>query len=221
MSFTPNYKTYTLKELLVAKHNVCSEKYPKRTAEIELAIYNKENGIVEEIEEPQNVEVSKYSTFWPRFWASIVDGIVIGIISALILYLGSLAGGGIETVFGYIDAIQFAVYSVALHALYGKTLGKMALSVQVVDYISEGKLTFKQAFLRDCVPIIMIILLVVGSIFIQISQLQVAPQWLVYSMTAFSISYFIWHLLEIITMVFNSKNRALHDFIAGTVVVRT
>ena len=29
-----------------------------------------------------------------------------------------------------------------------------------------------------------------------------------------------WFLLEIVTMTFNSKRRALHDFIAGSVVVK-
>ena len=31
----------------------------------------------------------------------------------------------------------------------------------------------------------------------------------------------IWFMLEIITMLLNEKRRALHDLIAGTVVVRT
>ena len=30
-----------------------------------------------------------------------------------------------------------------------------------------------------------------------------------------------WFLLEVITIMLNSKRRALHDFIAGSVVVRT
>lgn len=31
----------------------------------------------------------------------------------------------------------------------------------------------------------------------------------------------IWYFLELVTMLTNRKRRALHDFIAGTVVVRT
>ncbi len=30
----------------------------------------------------------------------------------------------------------------------------------------------------------------------------------------------IWYLLEIITMLFHKKRRALHDFIAKTIVIR-
>jgi hypothetical protein len=31
----------------------------------------------------------------------------------------------------------------------------------------------------------------------------------------------LWFLVEIVTMLTNGKRRALHDFIAGTVVIRT
>lgn len=220
MSFAPNYKTYTLKELLNAQHNVCKEKHPKRSADIELAIFNKENGIIEE-EVPETVEIDKHATFWPRCWATCVDGIMMSLFSAILIFSASKLGNGIETIFGYFDAVKFALYSVAFHTIYGQTLGKMALGVKVVDSVSEGRISLRQALLRDCVPITMIALLLVGSIFIEVIQLQEVPQWVIYSMMAFSISYFIWHLLEIITMLFNTKNRSLHDFIAGTVVIRT
>ena len=48
MNFTPNYKEYSLKELYIAKNNVSKELYPKKVEEIELAIFNKENGVIEE-----------------------------------------------------------------------------------------------------------------------------------------------------------------------------
>ena len=48
MNFTPNYKEYTLKELYIAKNNISTELHPKKIEEIELAILNKENGIIEE-----------------------------------------------------------------------------------------------------------------------------------------------------------------------------
>lgn len=65
MDFTPNYKEYTLKELLIAKQNVNKEKYPKKFAQIELAIYNRENAI-EEIEVKQISEVHRGKTMRKR-----------------------------------------------------------------------------------------------------------------------------------------------------------
>ena len=221
MGSSPNFNNYTLYELLDVQNNIDSEQYPERAKEIELAISNKMNDPVAKAEIEKQQELNKYSTFSPRFWASIIDGIVISTFSAVLVFLGTQAGEGIQTTLWYIDTMQFAVYSVALHTIYGQTFGKMVLDVKVVDHISENGISFKQAFLRDCVPVVMLILLLIASIFVPTEQAGEAPDWLIYSMMAFGVSYFLWHLLEIITMLFNKKNRALHDFIAGTVVIRT
>ncbi len=221
MESSPNYNNYTLDELFDVQNNIDSERYPERAKEIELAISNKMNDPAVKAEIKKQQELDKYSTFGPRFWASILDGIIISVLSAILVYLGTQAGGGIQKTLGYIDTVQFAVYSVALHTLYGQTFGKMALDVKVVDHLSEKGISFKQAFLRDCVPVVMLILLLIASIFVPVDQAAEAPNWLIYAMMAFGVSYFLWHLLEIITMLFNDKNRAMHDFIAGTVVIRT
>ncbi|RHW75242.1 RDD family protein [Colwellia sp. RSH04] len=221
MDSSPNFNNYTLDELLDVQNNIDSKQYPERAKEIELAISNKMNDPAAKAEIEKLQELDKYATFGPRFWASIIDGVVISVLSAILVFLGTQAGGGIQTILGYIDTVQFAVYSVALHTLYGQTFGKMALDVKVVDYLTENHISFKQAFLRDCVPVVMLILLLIASIFVPAEQAGETPDWLIYAMMAFGISYFLWHLLEIITMLFNEKNRALHDFIAGTVVIRT
>lgn len=221
MEFSPNYNNYTLNELLEVQGTIDSDQYPERAEEIEVAIANKMKDPAVRAEVEKVRELDKYSTFGPRFWASIIDGIVITISSAIIGFLGAHAGGGIQTTLGYIDMMQFAVYSIAFHTLYGQTLGKMALDVKVVDHQSEESISFKQAFLRDCVPVVMLLLLVIASVFVSVTQADETPIWLIYTMMAFGISYFLWHTLEIITMLFNDKNRAMHDFIAGTVVIRT
>lgn len=221
MDSSPNYNNYILAELLDINNHINKEKHPQRTQEIQLAISIKMNDPEVKAEIEKQKELDKYSTFGSRFVASIIDSIIISVFSVFLAYLGTQAGGGVQTTLGYIDTVQFAVYSVVFHTLYGQTFGKMALDVRVVDHISEASITFKQAFLRDCVPVVMLVILLIASIFIPIEQAGKTPEWLIYTMMAFGISYFIWHLLEIITMLFNEKNRALHDFIAGTVVIRT
>jgi len=76
MDSSPNYNNYTLEELLDVQNHIDKEQYPERAKEIDLAISSKmkEPDIKEEIEKQQ--EVSKYSTFWPRFWAATIDGII-------------------------------------------------------------------------------------------------------------------------------------------------
>jgi uncharacterized RDD family membrane protein YckC len=221
MDLSPDYKSYTLNELLDVQQSVDRNTHPQRAQEIDLTISEKMKDPAYKIEIEKQIQQNKYATFSPRFWASIIDGVVISILSGIWIHLGTVMGGGIQTALGYIDSVQFAIYSITLHTLYGQTFGKMALDVKVVDNISEKAITLKQAFLRDCVPVISLFLLLIASIFVLTNQTDETPQWIVYSMLAFGLSYFLWHLLEIITMLFNDKNRALHDFIAGTVVIRT
>jgi len=209
-----------LDELYESQRAIDRDKYPERAEEIDLEISEriKDPAFKEELDKKN--EINKYSTFIPRFFASIIDGIVISIISASLVFLGSKLGGNGQVVFEYIDAVQFVVYSVTLHAIYGQTLGKMALEVKVVDCITEKNISTKQAMLRDCVPIAMIVLGILTSISIQLTGTNQVPDWLLYGTLVFTASFSIWHLLEIVTMLFNEKRRALHDFIAGTVVVR-
>ena len=49
---------------------------------------------------------------------------------------------------------------------------------------------------------------------------QIKPEYDAYTMV---LSYFlcVWLLLEYITMLFSQKRRAIHDIIAGSVVIRT
>ncbi|WP_133273491.1 RDD family protein [Hymenobacter radiodurans] len=95
------------------------------------------------------------------------------------------------------------VYSVLMHYKYGQTLGKMAVGIKVIDVSETRGISLKQAILRDSAWIVLqtfSLLSIGGSITQSASSL--------------------WALTEIITMFTNSKRRALHDFIAGTVVVR-
>ena len=45
--------------------------------------------------------------------------------------------------------------------------------------------------------------------------------YLVLLIYAHLIASTLWYVAELVTMLFNRKRRAVHDFIAGTVVVRT
>lgn len=217
-----DYSKYTLKELREARSSIDEEVYPDRVAELDKLLLEKANS-PEEIERANvQYEKDKYSTFWLRFFASIIDGIVLSIFSAILIFVGSNGSGIIQTVVEYIDYVQYTIYSVLLHGLYGQTFGKMAVEVKVVDVKSEESINFKQAFLRDCVPILFLVLMLLASFFIpDEASASDYPGWAAYVLLGFSVSLMGWHLLEIITMLFNEKRRALHDFIAGTVVIRT
>ncbi len=115
-----------------------------------------------------------------------------------------------------------------MHGTYGKTIGKMACKVKVVDYKTEKPIGFKQAIIRDIIPVVFLFISMVLDLFFNPFQGAVLstdqePRNAFFRVIHFiAVSMFaLWFLAELTTMLTNSKRRALHDFIAGTVVVRT
>ena len=166
--------------------------------------------------------VLKYATFWRRFWAGLVDGLVFLPLTVLDGYLTAPARGPfVLIVWGVISYSMYWVYSVWLHARYGQTLGKMATGCRVLDLSEERTPSLRQAFIRDSGYILLntlsltwfIYLVTVGRYDSQ-TELYGPGALLAYASTG-------WFLLEVVTMLTNSKRRAFHDFLARTVVVRS
>jgi uncharacterized RDD family membrane protein YckC len=111
-----------------------------------------------------------------------------------------------------------------MHGKYGQTLGKMACKVKVVDVSEQKGISMKQAFLRD---IILIVFGTLGMIFMIPDVLSGTYPYVPESIDLSTMFWFFiwgyaesaWFFAEFITMLFSSKRRAVHDFIAGTVVI--
>ncbi len=103
------------------------------------------------------------------------------------------------------------VYSVVLHTLWGQTLGKMLFGIEVVQ-MDESKLQSNHALMRD-LPAIAFQLYSLAIDRIDgdpTSNLQVAT----------SIAFLVWIVVQLVTITLNKRGRAIHDFLAGTVVRR-
>lgn len=174
--------------------------------------------------EAEVTEQNKYRTFWPRFWALFIDGFVVGI-PILMIFIGLFSADLLESkIASYVDqAAQFAglAYYIIMHARYGQTLGKMATKVKVIDKSEDKDISLKQALLRDIVPVIAA---VAGLVYFLSAGTALKPEELTGTaaviVNAAAIAALIWGIAEIVTMLFNKKRRAVHDLIAGTVVVR-
>jgi uncharacterized RDD family membrane protein YckC len=79
----------------------------------------------------------------------------------------------------------------------------------------------RQAFMRDIVIIIMNTALMGISIYLILSGASIDSNSFTTTQTVLVIAAFGWSVAEIITWLTNKKRRALHDFIAGTVVIKT
>src|SRR5262245_35296525 len=164
----------------------------------------------------------KYHTGVRRFFAGMIDGLVLSMtIGLLDFWMFSLDLPTILTVLWLLirNSANY-VYSVMMHGYYGQTLGKMACRVKVLD-ISERPITMMQAFLRDSVIIGITVISSAISLNLLLTGGGIQSTNFQNLQMVIAFASFAWFMAEILTMLTNKKRRAVHDFIAGTVVVRT
>ncbi|WP_251358652.1 RDD family protein [Kangiella sp. TOML190] len=212
----PDYSKYSLAELHQAKNSIDRANYPERAKEIDLQIKNYSLRESAETETKASIEELKYNTFWPRFFAIIIDSIILSVLIWICFSFILKPENYSDTFFQAIDDFIFVVYSILMHSLCsGQTLGKMITGVQIVTFEDEANISYKHAIMRDIVPLTLMLFAYVSILFNLSEQTSNSILFIV------AISIIIWYLLEIVTMLFNQKHRALHDFVANTVVVRT
>jgi uncharacterized RDD family membrane protein YckC len=112
----------------------------------------------------------------------------------------------------FLELMPYA-YSILMHGRYGRTLGKRIMGLKVIDAGEKKEITYRQALLRDSVPL-------AGMFGVLLFPL-VSPGTDRLAFDAWSESISLgWFLTELVTAALNDKRRALHDHIAGTVVVK-
>lgn len=171
-----------------------------------------------------------YATFWQRFAAMWIDCFVLlpfvvfqewlesySKLVALMLVLPTTA--------------LYGAYTIYCHGRFGQTIGKHVMGIRVVRTTGE-RISWREAWLRSSVDVVFAVLGVISSFvalatigdvdyygvgWMQRSQnlYALAPSWLGWTATAGQ----IWIWSEVVVMLFNKRRRALHDFIAGTIVV--
>jgi uncharacterized RDD family membrane protein YckC len=144
----------------------------------------------------------EYAGFWRRAAAVFLDAlIVIGVALAIDwIVRPEPPWRGIPDV-GYLVFQLF--YSVYLVYRFGGTPGKLIMRLRIVR-VDGRAVTLRRAFLRHFPEFLFSLLGFVG------------PSWEPYERVLLQ----IWIWSELIVMLTNKRRRALHDFIAGTVVIR-
>lgn len=167
--------------------------------------------------------MEKYQTIGPRFLALLIDSLLMIPLSILIMALSGFISSP-KIGFLLTGALSAApvIYTILMHAYCGQTLGKMAMKVIVLD-ISEHPVTFAQAVIRSLPQLVPVFIAASVSISTMTSPASnEARSDLLGIITSVAyILYFVWQIGDIISALATEKKRALHDFIAGTVVVRT
>ena len=171
-----------------------------------------------------------YAGFWVRLGAGIIDGFVFA--PVLLLYWG-LASLSWETAVAATVPYMFAYagYNVALHARWGQTLGKRAYGIKVVT-VAGNPIGWRHALLRHSVDLLTAVFMAVAwmEALFAVSQdafeaagfldrmglLKAArPAWEYWPVAVHN----TWVGAELVVLLLNEKKRALHDYLAGTVVI--
>lgn len=158
-----------------------------------------------------------YNTRFKRFLAAFFDGIFLTLISK-IQHLLPLDNKIITISWIIFFALFGYAYSIFCHYRFGQTIGKFFMNVKVFDISETKKLTLKQAILRDSIGLIVLIYSSIRILVdLHFNQIDFEIAQATFYSNANDILA-IWTLVELITMFFNKKRRALHDYLAKTVV---
>jgi len=173
----------------------------------------------------QNSSAVKYGTFWLRFAALLVDGIILAPISFGVTYF-NITSWKSASVMLVITMIGIS-YKPFMEFNYGATLGKMALKLKVTD-LQFQQPNLQTILLRNVFHIVPTLITSVLSIgmytdpdfemvtgymeFVTFSQ-QFAATQLVSTISG------LITLIDAIMLAVDDQKRSLHDRIAGTLVI--
>ena len=120
----------------------------------------------------RNAQEVKYAGFWMRFWAYLLDLLVIGSINGIVVYpifrsLNlSLNDANMFAPVSIVTAIIFYAYFVLMTRFFGQTLGKMVFGLKVISLndqsLSWGAIMFREWIGRFISGTIIILYVVVG-----------------------------------------------------------
>ena len=228
----PDFDTYSHETLLDVYEKIDEVKYPNRKVHVRELI---ESGHHKNIQDPsvsvqssppsESIGVAiadpRYNTFFQRFWAGWIDGLVLLMLTIGFELLAGLMPESTARALVMFSAFSPYFYSVVLHSLYGYTIGKAMMGVKVVKVEDESKIDFRHALVRDLVPIVLLVvsLIALPGVIEPGQHYKLAATPVFYQIAVWA--SLVWFLLEIGTMLLDEKRRALHDYMAGTVVVKS
>lgn len=157
--------------------------------------------------EVEKEELAAYAGFWRRFFALLIDSIIIGILGIVVAFTTGISG--------YLLPFLIAVLYFTLGFVSGRTLGKRMLGLRVVGLTSGEPPNLPRAFLRS-LPLA--ILLSSGEITEGLPQVGYALS-IAMSIAVGGVGAFVFLALPV-SVIFHPRKRGIHDMLAGTLCVR-
>jgi uncharacterized RDD family membrane protein YckC len=174
-----------------------------------------------------------YAGFWKRFCAGFADALIILPLAFLFYWLEGF-DRTLAIIITITSSILFAMYTVYFNARFGGTPGKLAVGIRITKP-DGSRINWNDAWKRSSVDLVFSSVALIVDVFDVLGLTQVdtegyasvgwmeraqmvmahAPAWY----ATFSILQQVWICSEVVVVLFNKRKRALHDFIAGTVVI--
>ena len=95
--------------------------------------------------------------FWRRFVGALIDGILVGIVRAI---LSAGASTGTASVISLVVGIAY--FTVMIGSARGQTVGQMAMGIRVIDFNTGGSIGYGRAFIRWLVSLISALVIFIG-----------------------------------------------------------
>jgi uncharacterized RDD family membrane protein YckC len=174
----------------------------------------------------------RYAGFWLRLGALLLDFLIMLPLGVLVFF-GSERFRLFDLYYLVPGTLLRLFYSVYLVQRFGGTPGKLIVGVRIRK-VSGEPVGYREAFLRYLPEFVLGVLMSIAMLmsvfhlsdaeyhalsFMDRAKrmVELAPSW--YSPLQIVQNVWVWG--ELIVLLTNRKRRALHDFIAGTVVVQT
>ena len=166
--------------------------------------------------------MKKYQTFTPRLFALIIDVLIFLPLNLLDSFFMKEASSlpVLLSLWLLVFNMAYPVYVILMHGFFGQTLGKMALKVKVVDTF-EKPITFHHSILRELPSLAFNFSLMFFAMSQSFNPVENSGFASSAGYNTIIILVLVWSIADIAVFLFNDKRRSLHDFIAGTIVIRT
>jgi len=173
-----------------------------------------------------------YADLWTRIAARIIDFVVMLPVAGLIMYINGLS----KDAYFYAILPNLAIYiwyEVYLVKRYGGTPGKLIMGIKIIQKDGDDvdwHASFMRYLVAFCLSLsgIFIMMWTMGLIddatyislgFMKRTQLLSEINPFMSKIQTFTT--LAWTLASIIAIISNKRKRAVHDYIAGTVVVKS
>lgn len=221
-----DYSKCSLSELLDVEAHIDERNFPENYANLKKAIAK-----CSKAEQPFVETRSIYASFWQRFGALLLDGLILLPLSAFVFW-GSEQSRFFHAYY-LVPSIIFGLwYHAYLVKQYGGTPGKLIVGIKIVKLDGEP-VGYREALLRYSVWLVLATINEVTYAQTTMAMTdyeyfglnwhervarieELAPSWL----DSITLLTNIWVWGELLVMLTNKKRRAIHDFMAGTIVVR-